>query len=183
MSKNKVIYALENEHGNVKIGVTQNFESRKRTIETISGHKITKAFCTRPCSNGYFLEKQLHLLFKNNRIRGEWFRVDFRMVVYEIERLFSDKAVFEDEETPNINALCDLCGISEQQNGFVTAKSFEVADLVEEIQKVMEENKRNPYEVARQTELLLKHFGIPVIDDFVETPSPWEQMQLAGENV
>ena len=37
--------------------------------------------------------------------------------------------------------------------------------------------------VARQTELLLRHFGIPVIEDFVEKPSTWEQLHLTDESM
>lgn len=59
----------------------------------------------------------------------------------------------------------------------------EVSSLIKNVRITMERQNSEPIKIARQTELLLKHFGIPVIEDFVETPSPWEQMQLTGENV
>lgn len=53
----------------------------------------------------------------------------------------------------------------------------EVASLIKNIRIVMERQDSKPKKIAYQTELLLKHFGIPVIENFVE-PTPWEQLQL-----
>ena len=54
----------------------------------------------------------------------------------------------------------------------------EVSSLIKNVRIVMERQNSHPRKVAKQTELLLTHFGIPVIEDFVET-APWEQMELA----
>lgn len=54
----------------------------------------------------------------------------------------------------------------------------EVSSLIKNVRIVMERQNSHPRKVAKQTELLLTHFEIPVIEDFVET-SPWEQMELA----
>lgn len=54
----------------------------------------------------------------------------------------------------------------------------EVSSLIKNIRIVMERQNSHPRKVAKQTELLLTHFGIPVIENFVET-TPWEQMELA----
>lgn len=54
----------------------------------------------------------------------------------------------------------------------------EVSSLIKNVRIVMERQESHPRKVAKQTELLLTHFGIPVIEDFVET-TPWEQMELA----
>ena len=58
----------------------------------------------------------------------------------------------------------------------------EVSSLIKNVRITMEHQNSEPIKMARQTELLLRHFGIPVIDDFVEKPSPWEQMTVADEN-
>lgn len=54
----------------------------------------------------------------------------------------------------------------------------EVSSLIKNVRITMERQNSAPIKVARQTELLLRHFGIPVIEDFVEKPSPWEQLNL-----
>ncbi len=54
----------------------------------------------------------------------------------------------------------------------------EVSSLIKNVRITMERQNSAPIKVARQTELLLRHFGIPVIDDFTETPSQWEQPVL-----
>lgn len=53
----------------------------------------------------------------------------------------------------------------------------EVSSLIKNVRIVMERQESHPRKIAKQTELLLVHFGIPVIDEFVE-PAPWEQMEL-----
>ncbi len=54
----------------------------------------------------------------------------------------------------------------------------EVSSLIKNVRITMERQDSAPRKIARQTELLLQHFSIPVIDDFVE-PTPWEQAELA----
>ncbi len=53
----------------------------------------------------------------------------------------------------------------------------EVSSLIKNVRIVMERQDSSPRLIARQTEMLLKHFGIPVIEDFVES-APWEQLML-----
>lgn len=54
----------------------------------------------------------------------------------------------------------------------------EVSSLIKNVRITMERQNSAPIKIARQAELLLRHFGIPVIEDFTETPSPWEQTSL-----
>ena len=53
----------------------------------------------------------------------------------------------------------------------------EVASLLKNVRITMEHQNSPAVKVAMQTEMLLKHFGIPVIEDFVES-SPFEQLTL-----
>lgn len=54
----------------------------------------------------------------------------------------------------------------------------EVSSLIKNVRITMERQDSTPRKIAKQTELLLRHFGIPVIEDFVE-PAPWVQLELA----
>lgn len=54
----------------------------------------------------------------------------------------------------------------------------EVSSLIKNVRITMERQNSEPRKVARQTELLLRHFGIPVIDEFVEKESIWEQIVI-----
>lgn len=56
----------------------------------------------------------------------------------------------------------------------------EVSSLIKNVRIVMERQNSHPRKVAKQTELLLTHFGIPVIEDFVEA-APWEQLELTEQ--
>ena len=53
-----------------------------------------------------------------------------------------------------------------------------VSSLIKNVRIVMERQNSHPRKIAKQTELLLTHFGIPVIEDFVEA-APWEQMKFS----
>lgn len=59
-----------------------------------------------------------------------------------------------------------------------TNSAGEISSLIKNVRITMERQNSEPIKIARQTELLLRHFGIPIIKDFVEKPSPWEQMSL-----
>ncbi len=50
----------------------------------------------------------------------------------------------------------------------------EVSSLIKNVRIVMERQGSSSERIAQQIELLLCHFGIPVIDSFVKN-SPWEQ--------
>ncbi|MDE7193251.1 MAG: Rha family transcriptional regulator [Oscillospiraceae bacterium] len=54
----------------------------------------------------------------------------------------------------------------------------EVSSLIKNVRITMERQESAPRKIAKQTELLLRHFGIPVIEDFVE-PAPWVQLERA----
>ncbi len=53
----------------------------------------------------------------------------------------------------------------------------EISSLVKNVRITMERQNSPAVKIARQTEILLKHFGIPVIENFVEK-NPFEQMSL-----
>lgn len=53
-----------------------------------------------------------------------------------------------------------------------------VSSLIKNVRIVMERQNSHPRKIAKQAELLLTHFGIPVIEDFVEA-APWEQMKFS----
>lgn len=75
--KMKSVYVVENENGNVKIGVSNDVELRVGTLSSQGGFKICNLFYTKPCSNAYEIEKNVHQYFSGKRIKGEWFEVDF----------------------------------------------------------------------------------------------------------
>ena len=53
----------------------------------------------------------------------------------------------------------------------------EVSSLIKNVRITMERQDSAPIKIAKQTELLLRHFGIPVIEYFVE-PVSWKQLKL-----
>lgn len=77
----------------------------------------------------------------------------------------------------NMKALLETSQTAIQHFPAKATSAGEVASLVKNVRITMERQNSPAIKVAMQTELLLKHFGIPVIADFVEN-SPYEQMAL-----
>lgn len=88
----KHIYIFNAENGECKIGVSKNVEVRKRTIELQGGKKITNVFYTPQCSNGFEIEALLHKYYKDKRMFGEWFDIDFNEAVCTLKKTFEEKA-------------------------------------------------------------------------------------------
>jgi hypothetical protein len=75
----KLIYIIEDGHGNKKIGVTENIEKRIRQLKTAISSGISKVSVSNLSENALILEKKLHDANNEYRLNGEWFSevVDF----------------------------------------------------------------------------------------------------------
>lgn len=86
------IYVIENDSGNIKIGITHNFDKRKKSLDGSNngGHKFTRYYVSPP-TYLFTLEGILHNKFMVNRIPGtEWFKnLDYENVISEVEKLFN----------------------------------------------------------------------------------------------
>lgn len=91
----KQIYVIENEHGLVKIGVSQNVSSRINVLSKQGGFKVRNIYSTKPCSNSYVIENQIHHKLKSLRINGEWFSIPFCEAVNLTIDCFTSMANFE----------------------------------------------------------------------------------------
>ncbi len=92
---NKSIYVLQNETKLVKIGACRNAEVRAKVLALQGGFQIVNLYYTQPCSNSQEVKNHIYKLFKSNRIKGEWFQVDFGQVVDAIKTQFVELANFE----------------------------------------------------------------------------------------
>lgn len=175
----KRIYVLKSSNGNVKIGVSADVEKRKNYFKSVSGYEIVDYRFSKPCSNAFLIEKSVHKHFESCRLEGEWFSCGFEEALAYVECMFADFARFEEQEDHTVENLIALTGIDQidDESGIETSMG-EVSSLIKNVRITMERQDSAPRKIAKQTELLLRHFGIPVIEDFVE-PTPWEQMELA----
>lgn len=103
MSKKKVeqkcVYILEMNNKTVKIGCTKNFKQRMKAISTGSGLNIvnwcySQNFDSR---DAYAFEHMCHEAFQENRIKGEFFDIDFWSAVTELAK-YTDKFVTKYDE-------------------------------------------------------------------------------------
>ena len=74
----------------MKIGVSQEFERRKRTLETQSGFNMKTYFHTDWVSNYSQIEKSSHDFFKSRHVLGEWFNILFDEAVEFVKRVHAE---------------------------------------------------------------------------------------------
>jgi hypothetical protein len=70
--KSKVYFLLDEESNLLKIGRTLDVTSRRRTLETMSGRKLTLIGSIK---GGAEMESYFHRMYKPYRCEGEWFRL------------------------------------------------------------------------------------------------------------
>ena len=70
----RYVYLIKNSLGQVKIGVSENPERRKKSLQTGSPHKLT-IVATRKSSHATQLEEALHNRWEEYHMRGEWFDI------------------------------------------------------------------------------------------------------------
>lgn len=123
----KRVYVLESESGLVKIGVSCEFDRRKRTIETQSGFNMKNYFHTDWVSNYSQIEKASHDAFRCSRVLGEWFTVPFSEAVGTVKNICAEMGAsipkkmptrediekffqsFRSNEPEDINIHCKYC--------------------------------------------------------------------------
>ena len=185
MNDFKQVYVLKSSNGNVKIGVSANVKQRKDYFISGSGYDIVDYRFTKPCSNAFEIENLVHKHFDGHRMKGEWFSCNFDEAVRYTESIFQNFARFENKEDHSVENMIALTGINQindeaKSNIINSTSAGEVASLIKNVRITMERQNSTAVKVAHQTELLLKHFGIPVIDDFVEV-NKWEQAAFEQE--
>ncbi len=75
MNNEYYIYIIENDAGYIKIGITKDFDQRRRALSGSNGggHKIVRTFVSEG-TNLYTLERIMHNKYDRYRISGtEWF--------------------------------------------------------------------------------------------------------------
>lgn len=66
--------------GVYKIGISNNPDKRYHTF--LTGNPDIKLICySKPVSFAYMLEAKLHRIFKNKKIKGEWFKLTKKDVI------------------------------------------------------------------------------------------------------
>lgn len=85
----KCVYVLGMNNETVKIGVTQDFQQRVRTIISGSGLEVLKSHHSHymPSSAAFKIESKLHTKFKDHRVKGEFFRISFPEACDELQKL------------------------------------------------------------------------------------------------
>ncbi|MDB8711641.1 GIY-YIG nuclease family protein [Mediterraneibacter gnavus] len=99
MEKAKVVYLLKSVDDSVKIGVTEEFEKRLKVVQNQSGKVIDKCYVTGYCSNPFEIEAEFKRMYKDNRINGEWYSIDFEESKQILKRIFDAKRVIKTRQT------------------------------------------------------------------------------------
>ena len=74
-------YVMKNENGLVKIGISNDVDFRKNTLQNASGYLITDIFKIKSKRKALEIESMLHDYFSSYRKIGEWFLIDYNEAV------------------------------------------------------------------------------------------------------
>lgn len=105
----KRVYVLESENGLVKIGVSGEFDRRKRTLETQSGFSMKNHFCTEWVSNYSEIERDSHKVFQLSRASGEWFNIPFEKAVETVKNICAEIGDHNEKPKPDIEKIRKIC--------------------------------------------------------------------------
>lgn len=104
-NNDKLLYIIRNTDTNkIKIGITQDIDTRFSTIENQSGCIMELVYTTPMMRNAEILETQAHEHLKGYRYLGEWFSISKEKAIYVIESLISLRYIpsqLEDEVDVN----------------------------------------------------------------------------------
>ena len=96
----KHVYLIKLKKADIyKIGVASNIERRVRAIETHCPFDIEIVY-SQLCSHPYGVEKALHNLYVNKRLRREWYRLCKADVDKVIEILRDDTVIGQTDSLP-----------------------------------------------------------------------------------
>lgn len=89
----KNLYVLESEDHVVKIGITSNLYTRKKTLQSVTGRKFINEYMTELCYNAHEIESEIKKELKKYNISGEWFNIEFSKMVKIVQQKFNSKAI------------------------------------------------------------------------------------------
>ena len=94
------VYAISDGHGNMKIGVAKDIQSRMKALQVGNAHPLQLLFeieCLSfsprdAASCAYRIEHWLHAWLDSTRMTGEWFAVDYDDALDQMTEVVSTEA-------------------------------------------------------------------------------------------
>lgn len=161
MSKPKSIYIVENEFGNIKIGVSGNVKSRIKTLSSQGGFKPMREYFTSHCTNAYDIERKCHIRFKKYNIGGEWFSVGFLEAKKYLRKIFKREAKNEvRHDKYNTSRLFDIIFDNATRENKET-KADEFLITLCEFKNTMDDVKLSDLQRLKMYETIFKVNGLP----------------------
>ena len=101
-----------------KIGISENPQIRKRTLETACGCELELFYSTDHFINASEIELSCHLHHKESRLLGEWFKCskeDAQTTVIRLSKKgIKDKIIEDYKEGKSISSIADKTGVTRQ---------------------------------------------------------------------
>lgn len=85
--RKKHLYVIKMSNGSVKIGIACDTERRFRQITSSSGMSIESRWESELIENAYMYETALHKRYKEKRLKGEYFDIDFDEAVLQAQQI------------------------------------------------------------------------------------------------
>lgn len=119
LEKSQVVYVIYNPLLQyTKIGISENPQIRKRTLETACGCELELFYYTDHFVNASEIELSCHLYHKNSRLLGEWFKCGKEeaqaTVIKMANKGHKDKIIEAYKEGKSISSIADKMGVTRQ---------------------------------------------------------------------
>ena len=89
--KGSFVYVIEDEYGLIKIGISKNPYCRFKTILNLGGCNFKNYYVSEDTQYSSKIEKDMHSIYNDYRINGEWFKGCFYLdVVNKLKTIVSD---------------------------------------------------------------------------------------------
>jgi len=109
MTSETPLYVIKHEHGYVKIGKSTNPEDRLTTLQSACPYELEVFTTFDVIGDWRTVESHLHDVYSSDSVRGEWFDIPTRQLVYldEINTVRSDLVDSIPEWTPKYHVELD----------------------------------------------------------------------------
>ena len=106
--RRQFLYVMVSESGLCKVGIARDVESRRATLEAMSGYRLTVVRTFGPFHAAGRLERLIHRSLGAHRKVGEWFACTAQIAVEQIEAaraLFGDAVPDDEQQAPGEQQL------------------------------------------------------------------------------
>lgn len=158
-TEKKSIYVMADNFKRTKIGVSINPKNRSKQLEGATGLDINVEYKTIQCYNWSKIESKMHYIFKNKRIKSEWFNVEIEDVIKELKRQSFDtrdyirtgkKTEYTYKQLDRINKMKDRIDIAGIDDFLLNCSKEDLIKKIHELMLEYKDDKEDSFDLIQE---------------------------------